>query len=113
MPAIHTDFVPPAADIKASYDAGEAMDVELHDGSHIVLRKIAQDYDPTDRVNAVQNLMQNNAAGEITTGLLYVDESQPDMHEVNNTTTTPLIDVPYSKLNPGNDTLQKIQSRYR
>jgi 2-oxoglutarate ferredoxin oxidoreductase subunit beta len=77
------------------------------------LRKLDKDYDPTDRFNAVSNLMQNNANGEITTGILYLDESQPDMHEVNNTTATPLIDLPYSKLNPGNDTLRKIQSRYR
>ncbi|MBT8422153.1 MAG: 2-oxoacid:ferredoxin oxidoreductase subunit beta [Gammaproteobacteria bacterium] len=112
-PAIHADFVPPAEEIKAAYNEGEAMPVELHDGSHIVLRKIDKDYDPTDRVNAVQNLMTNNAAGEITTGLLFVDESQPEMHEVNNTISTPLIDVPYARLNPGNDTLQKIQARFR
>ncbi len=112
-PAIAADFVPPAEEIKAAYNEGEAMPVELHDGSHIVLRKIAKDYDPTDRVNAVTNLMRNNAAGEITTGILYLDESQQEMHEVNNSSATPLIDLPYSKLNPGNDTLQKIQSRYR
>lgn len=112
-PAIAADFVPPAKEIRAKYDEGEAMPVQLHDGSHIVLRKLARDYDPTDRINAVSNLMKNNAAGEITTGILYLDESQPEMHEVNNTSSVPLIDLPYSKLNPGNATLQKIQSRYR
>jgi len=112
-PAISTDFVPPAEEIKAKYDEGEAMPIELHNGSHIVLRKLAKDYDPTDRVNAIANLLTNNGAGEITTGLLYLDESQPDMHELNNTSETPLIDLPYSKLNPGNEMLQKIQTRYR
>jgi 2-oxoglutarate ferredoxin oxidoreductase subunit beta len=112
-PAIVADFVPPAEEIKARYAAGEAMPVELHDGSHIVLRKIDQDYDPTNRISAVTNLMENNAAGEITTGILYLDESQGDMHEVSNTVKTPLVDLPYSVLNPGNETLQKIQSRYR
>ena len=113
MPAIAADFVPPAEEIKARYDEGEAMPVELHDGSHIVLRKLAKDYDPLDRVNAIQNLMHNNAAGEITTGILFLDESQPDMHELNNTSKTPLVDLPYEKLNPGNEMLQKIQSRFR
>ncbi len=112
-PAIAADFVPPTEEIKAKYDEGEAMPVQLHDGSHIVLRKIDKEYDPTNRINAVANLMENNANGEITTGVLYLDETLEEMHEVSNTTSTPLIDVPYSKLNPGNDVLRKIQSRYR
>jgi len=112
-PAIATDFVPPAEEIRAKYDEGEAMSVELHDGSHIVLRKLDKDFDPTSRISALTNLLENVAAGEITTGLLYVDESQPDMHEVNNTSKTPLVDLPYDKVCPGNDMLQKIQARYR
>ncbi len=112
-PAIAADFVPPTEEIKAKYDEGEAMPVQLHDGSHIVLRKIDKEYDPTNRINAVANLMENNANGEINTGVLYLDETLEEMHEVSNTTSTPLIDVPYSKLNPGNDVLRKIQSRYR
>ncbi|MEJ2139480.1 MAG: 2-oxoacid:ferredoxin oxidoreductase subunit beta [Gammaproteobacteria bacterium] len=112
-PAIATDFVPPAKEIKAKYDEGEAMPVELHDGSHIILRKLDKDFDPTDRVNALRNLQENATAGEITTGLLYVDESQPEMHEVNNTCKTPLVDLPFDKVCPGNATLQKLQARYR
>ena len=112
-PAIATDFVPPAEEIKAQYDEGEAMQVELHDGSHIVLRKINKDFDPTDRISAMSNLQKNNAAGEITTGLLYVDESLAEMHELNNTSSTPLVDLPYDKICPGNDMLQKIQGRYK
>jgi 2-oxoglutarate ferredoxin oxidoreductase subunit beta len=112
-PAIATDFVPPAEEIKAQYDEGEAMQVELHDGSHIVLRKINKDFNPTDRISAMSNLQKNNAAGEITTGLLYVDESLAEMHELNNTSSTPLVDLPYDKVCPGNDMLQKIQARYK
>lgn len=112
-PAVLADFVPPAEEIRTQYEEGAAMPVQLHDGSTIVLRKIDQDYDPTDRVNAIRNLMENNDSGEITTGILYLDESQPEMHEVYNTTATPLVDLPYESLCPGNDTLQKIQARYR
>jgi len=112
-PAIVADFVPPAEEIKVRYDEGEAMSIELHDGSHIVLRKLDKDFDPTDRVSVLSNLQEGVVAGEITTGLLYVDESQPEMHELNNTTQTPLRDLPFDKLCPGNDTLQKIQARYR
>ena len=112
-PAVMADFVPPAEDIKAKYNEGEAMPVTLHDGSVIVLRKLDKTYDPTSRVIALTRLLENNAAGEITTGMLYLDETQPDMHAVNNTSSVPLVDVPYAKLCPGDATLQKIQARYR
>jgi 2-oxoglutarate ferredoxin oxidoreductase subunit beta len=105
--------VPPAEEIKAKYDEGEAMPIELHDGSHIVLRKLDKDFDPTDRISAISNLQENVAAGEITTGLLYIDESVPEMHEVNNTAATPLVDLSYDQVCPGNDVLQKLQGRYR
>jgi len=111
-PAIMADFVPPAEEIKAQYEEGEAMPVKLHDGSTIVLRKIDKDYDPTDRANAVGNLMESQAREEITTGLLYLDESRPDMHELNNTTQTPLMDLAFDEDCPGNDVLQKLQGRY-
>lgn len=113
VPAVAADFVPPAEEIRAQYDSGSMMPVELHDGSKIFLRKLAADYDPTERVGAVRQLMENSAKGEITTGLLYINEAQPDMHELNNTTTTPLVDVPFAKLSPGSATLKKIQARYR
>ena len=112
-PAIMADFVPPAQEIRTRYDEGEAMPVELHDGSTIVLRKMDKDYDPTDRVSAISNLMQSQAAGEIVTGLLYLDESRPGMHEVNNSNSIPLMELPFGKICPGNETLQKLQARYR
>ena len=46
---VQADFVPPAAAITAAYDAGSVRSVLLHDGSWIRLRKVAEDYDPTDR----------------------------------------------------------------
>ncbi|MDP6617054.1 MAG: 2-oxoacid:ferredoxin oxidoreductase subunit beta [Gammaproteobacteria bacterium] len=111
--AIAANFVPPVEEITAKYEEGTSMPVKLHDGSTIVLRKIDQDFDPMDRISALRNLQENAEAGEVTTGLLYIDESQPEMHEVDNTTKTPLVDLDYSQVCPGNDTLQKIQSRYR
>ena len=43
-PVIHADFVPPAEEIKAAYDEGEVLPVELHDGSRILLRKVEKDF---------------------------------------------------------------------
>ena len=60
-PAVHADFVPPAAPIGADYEPGEAIMVELHDGSSIVLRKSAEEYDARDR-NAAFAYLQDVSA---------------------------------------------------
>ncbi|HSD68679.1 MAG TPA: 2-oxoacid:ferredoxin oxidoreductase subunit beta [Woeseiaceae bacterium] len=110
---IDTDFVPPAEEIKAAYDEGEAMPVELHDGSKIVFRKVDRDYDPTSRAAAFSFLRDSIRRGEIITGLLYIDEESADMHELSGTVDRPLASIPYEELNPGKEALAKVMSRYR
>ncbi|HZL93522.1 MAG TPA: hypothetical protein VFB99_07760, partial [Vicinamibacterales bacterium] len=111
--AIHADFVPQASPIKAAYDAGEVFPVELHDGSRVLLHKLADDYNPTNRGAAIEYLRARQRAGELVTGLLYIDESEPDMHGVNGTTNTPLSRVPFEVLCPGPEALAALQKRFR
>ena len=75
-PAIHADFVPPAAEIKAAYDEGDVLPVELHDGSRVLLRKVAKDYDASNRGAAIEYIRARHRGGEIVTGLLYIDETR-------------------------------------
>ena len=44
-----------------------------HDGSVLRLRKLHSDYDVHDRIGALTYMQERHAAGEIVTGLLYVD----------------------------------------
>lgn len=110
---IDADFVPPADEIKAAYEEGEAMPVELHDGSKIVFRKVNEDYDPTSRAAAFSFLRDSVNAGEIITGLLYIDEESGDMHDLSGSVDTPLSKLPYEDLNPGAGALAKLMDRYR
>jgi 2-oxoglutarate ferredoxin oxidoreductase subunit beta len=110
---IDADFVPPAEAIKATYDAGEALPVVLHDGSRIVLRKVSRDYNMANRGAAIEYLRAHHRQGEIVTGLLYIDEDGAEMHSVNGTTQTPLNELPYEALCPGGDSLAKLQQRFR
>ena len=112
-PAIHADYVPPCEEIKTQYDEGEAMPVTLHDDSQIILRKIAGEYDPTDRASVYSYLEKYQQAGEIVTGLLYHDDSLKEMHELSNIVSEPLSMVAYSKLCPGNEALQSLQNIWR
>ena len=49
----------------------------------------------------------------MATGLLFIDEHGKDMHAVSRTVTTPLVDIPFRELCPGNDALQKLMDGYR
>ncbi|MGH8308146.1 MAG: 2-oxoacid:ferredoxin oxidoreductase subunit beta, partial [Gammaproteobacteria bacterium] len=112
-PAVHADFVPPRKPIRAAYDDGEAMLVELHDGSTVLLRKVSRDYNPTDRAQAYSYLHNHQKRGEIVTGLLYIDEDQREMHDISNTVSEALRDLPYEELCPGAKVLEEIQNLYR
>jgi hypothetical protein len=48
------------------------IEVPQHDGSIIKLRKLASDYDPSDKVNAITHIARAAEEGEVLTGLLYL-----------------------------------------
>ena len=112
-PAVHADFVPLEREITADYQEGEALPVVMHDGSRIVLRKLDQAYDPTNRTTAAAHIHERMKAGEYLTGLLYLEPSQNEFHEVNGTPDFALNSLPYEALSPGAQGLEKILARYR
>jgi 2-oxoglutarate/2-oxoacid ferredoxin oxidoreductase subunit beta len=113
LPIVEADFVPPRDEITAEYEAGNAHTVKMHDGSSIVLRKVAPDYDPTDRRAAWTYLSERQRSGEIATGLLYLDESGSDMHAAAKTVAAPLTHVPFAELCPGKGALAELMDDYR
>jgi 2-oxoglutarate ferredoxin oxidoreductase subunit beta len=107
------DYIHPSEDISVSYKEGESMPIKLRGHDTIVLRKLDRNYDPTSRADAFKYLRDRFNAGEITTGLLYVNEERAEMHELMGNVDTPLARLPYDGLHPGNEELKKIQRRYR
>ena len=57
--------------------------------------------------------MKHQDDGQIATGLLYIDEDRPSMHEGNNTVAAPLTNLPFEDLCPGADALAQLQNHYR
>ncbi|HEX4042564.1 MAG TPA: 2-oxoacid:ferredoxin oxidoreductase subunit beta, partial [Xanthobacteraceae bacterium] len=84
------DFITGRDEITTEYEPGTVEVVAQHDGSLLKLRKLAADYDPHDRVSALGYLQSRSAAGEIVTGLLYVDPDSVDLHDHLQTVATPL-----------------------
>jgi 2-oxoglutarate ferredoxin oxidoreductase subunit beta len=110
---VQTDFVAPAAAITASYDAGSVRNVMMHDGSWVRLRKVAEDYNPTDRDRAYAYIRERQGAGEVVTGLLFITPDSQDMHDQSETIQTPLVHLPYEQLCPGAVELEALQRRFR
>ena len=111
--ATEADFVPPASEILANIAQNGSTTVTMHDGSVVHFRSVPESYDPTDRAKVTAYLLERQKKHEIVTGLLFVDESVPDVHETNNTSETPLSRVPFEKLCPGATVLDRLQEDFR
>jgi 2-oxoglutarate ferredoxin oxidoreductase subunit beta len=107
------DFITGQAPIAVDYALGELEIVEQHDGTRLALRKLAADYNPNDRVGAMNYLAQRAALGEIVTGLLYVDRDPEDLHEHLNTVDAPLNALDEAALCPGSAALERFNASLR
>jgi 2-oxoglutarate/2-oxoacid ferredoxin oxidoreductase subunit beta len=107
------DFISDREEILASYPPGSVEVVAQHDGSLLKLRKLADGYDPHDRISALGFLQQHTAAGEIVTGLLYVDPDAEDLHDHLDTVATPLTAMSDAELCPGSAALAKLNASLR
>ena len=107
------DFVPSFEDISVDIPEGEVMDVEMHDGSHLRIRKLSRDFDPTDRLAALAALEKAEADGEVLTGVLYVNPKKPNFLEVLNLPVLPIATLPESQVRPSKAVLDQVMEELR
>jgi len=101
------------APIEASPQPGTVQSILLHDGGSIRVRKLAANYDPHDRIRAMTYLAERNAAGELVTGLLFVEPDAGDLHDALDTVATPLNALRDGELVPGSAALSAINGSLR
>jgi 2-oxoglutarate/2-oxoacid ferredoxin oxidoreductase subunit beta len=101
-------YIPFFEQITVDYDPGSVQEVELHDGSHLRLKKIGQDYDPTDRLLAINTIQRANLEKHFLTGLLYINESKPSFPELLNLIDTPLAYLQQEEIRPPKEALDEI-----
>ena len=104
---------PKREEITVDYPQGEVVTVTQHDGSALRLRKLAADYDPHDRIRAMNFLQEHHAKGEVVTGLLYVHPDPEDLHQHLNTFDTPFNTLGATDLCPGSAALNKLNASLR
>ena len=101
-------FVPYFEDITVDYDAGSTTSVKMHDGSHLFLRKVAEDYKPQDKMSAMRLLHETAARGEFATGVIYVQPDQDNFIDTLNLVETPLAHLPQDVVRPPKEVLDAM-----
>ena len=112
-PIQEISFVPAFEDITVDYDPGTTIEVTMHDGSSLRLSKIEEDYDPTNRLQAIQRLHEAHEKGEALTGVFYVNTKAPSFLDLLNMTDDPLATLPQSKTRPGREVLEQVMEELR
>jgi 2-oxoglutarate/2-oxoacid ferredoxin oxidoreductase subunit beta len=106
-------FVPSYEEIDVEYAPGTVVDVKMHDGSRLTLRKIEEDYDPRDKIQAVHRLMEAEAKDEVLTGILYVNTTAPTFVDQLKLVDAPLNTLPESAVRPPREALEEVMARLR
>ena len=106
-------FVPSFEEIDVEYDPGTTLDVKMHDGSSLRLRKLHEDYNPTDRAVAVKTLMDAHAKGEVLTGVFYIETGKPAFTDLLNLVDEPLATLPQSRTRPSKQVLDDVMARLK
>jgi 2-oxoglutarate ferredoxin oxidoreductase subunit beta len=107
------DFVPEMTEITTKYDEGALKRVKMHDGSMLQLHKLEQDWDPFDRISAMNAIQHAKANDEILTGLIYINPDTTDLHELLQTNEEPLNSLLEKDLCPGPAILAEINAELR
>ena len=106
-------YVPPREDIAVDYDPGTTVEVTLHDGSRLRLRKLEEGYDPCDRIRALTRLLESAQKGEVLTGLLFVDVRAPSFVDLLGLPDAALATLPEAMVRPPRQALDEIVERLR
>jgi 2-oxoglutarate/2-oxoacid ferredoxin oxidoreductase subunit beta len=107
------NFVPHFEEIDVEYDAGTTIEVTMHDGSRLRLRKLEEGYDPTHRIDAIHRLLEAHEKQEVLTGVFYVDPEAPSFLDLLNMTDQPLATLPESVTRPSREVLEQCMEELR
>src|SRR5437660_6780327 len=107
------NLIPAFEEIDVEYDPGTTVDVTMHDGSHLRLRKLEEDYDPTNKINAVRRLLEAHERNEVLTGVFYLNSQAPTFIDMLNITDESLATLPDSVVRPGREVLDEVMEQLR
>lgn len=90
------------------FEGGMVKEVKMHDGSTVVLKKLENDYDPTDKWQALRMLEDAEQNNWLLTGLIYIEPETPTIFDKYNLPDTPLNRLPVDKLRPPRESFDRV-----
>jgi 2-oxoglutarate/2-oxoacid ferredoxin oxidoreductase subunit beta len=112
-PLHDVSFVPSFEDISIDYDPGTSVNVTMHDGSQLRLRKLEEDYDPTSKLTAIKRMAEAKENNEILTGVFYVNPKAPTFLDMIDMTDDALATLPQERTRPSREALDQIMEELR
>ena len=106
------DVIPENEEISVNYAEGKSIEVNVHDGSKMLLHKLNKSYDPGSRRKAIGKINDSRDKGEIITGLIYLDQNEEDLHDTLLTTEKPLNQLKKKDLTPGLKKLRQVNKSF-
>jgi len=106
-------WVPSYEDVEVEIAEGEVQEVEMHDGSRLLIHKLEHDYDPTDKLGAIKYLYEASLRKEVLTGILYVVNSKPTLTEQLRLVGQPLATLPEQMTRPSREALEQVMEEFR
>jgi len=112
-PVGEVQFVPFFEDITVDYEPGSTTAVTMHDGSHLYLRKVAEDYSPSDKMAAIRLLHESASRGEFATGMIYIAPDQDNFLDTLHMVEKPLAFLGESETRPSRAVLDELMDGLR
>jgi 2-oxoglutarate ferredoxin oxidoreductase subunit beta len=75
-----------------------------------VLKKLAEDYDPTDKDLAYKTLENARRDQKLLTGIFYIEPQTPSFNDLLNTVDAPLASLQDAQLRPSREALHKVMA---
>jgi 2-oxoglutarate ferredoxin oxidoreductase subunit beta len=103
-------YIPAREEITLEADMidGEIREVEFHDGSTVILKKLDKDYDPTSKLEAMRVLYEAEENNWLVTGLIYVNNDKPSLADMHELVDTPLNRLTQDELRPPRESIGKV-----
>ena len=109
----YLDFIPEKEEITIEYEEGTSKEVQIHDGSKMILHKLDKSHNPYSRTNSLKVLNETQEDGKIVTGVIYLDKNEADLHDEINSNKKPLNTLKENDLCPGSKGLEYVNDNFR
>lgn len=112
QPLQEIDYIPHYEEIEVDYEAGDTKSVQLHDGAYVTLKKIGNEYDPTNLSEALRLSHETRQKQQLLTGLLYINPQKPSFDQLLNLPDQALYGLGPDALRPSREQFSAVMKGF-